>query len=213
MFLTLISLAIVQILFDTDYERAYKIYQVLIHLLYLPALILILYSFKSIVKIRNKLFVKNIVAFILFGILLFWIGKTGIIEYNTLLFFSAPIFLYAFNRVVLKKFLRGYQLLNFLFHYVVLFVSFFILTVVMIYTITGNRFSYVKDMYIENVYISNDAEIYVSNPALILLVAMVLFISANRIKRPPKERIVLFLFVGILYSLLYYGFVQYINYM
>ncbi|MCK4875651.1 MAG: hypothetical protein KAS26_07380, partial [Sulfurimonas sp.] len=98
MLLSTISFVISQIIFDADYETTYKIYQLLSHSIYIPVIILVLYSYKSIVKIRNKLFVKNIIAFTLFGILLFLIGRIGIIEYNTLFFFAVPIFLYTYNR-------------------------------------------------------------------------------------------------------------------
>jgi len=213
MLLSTISFVIFQILFDTDHETTYKIYQLLSHSLYIPVLILVLYAFKSIVKIKNKLFVKNIIVFTIFGILLFWIGRIGIVEYDTLFFFAVPIFLYTYNRFILKKFIRGYPLVKLLFHYIVLFFSFLISMVIMISVLVDSgKKTYVRDFYITDIYIKNDAEIYISNPALIFLVAMVVFISAHRIKRSPKERILLFFLVGILYIILYYVFIQYVNY-
>jgi hypothetical protein len=213
MLLSTISFVISQIIFSSDYEITYKIYQLLSHSLYIPVIILVLYSFKSIVKIRNKLFAKNIIAFTLFGISLFWIGNTGIIEHDTLFFFSVPIFLYAHNKFILKKFIRGYQLLKQLLHYAVLFLYFLISQVIMIPVLADSgKKTFVKDFYITDIYIKNDAEIYMSNPALIFLVAMVIFISAHRIKKSPKERILLFFLVSILYALLYCIFILYVNY-
>ncbi len=213
MLLSTISFVISQIIFDADYETTYKIYQLLSHSIYIPVIILVLYSYKSIVKIRNKLFVKNIIAFTLFGILLFLIGRIGIIEYNTLFFFAVPIFLYTYNRFILRKFIRGYPLWNLLLHYVLLF-SYFLISLVTIIPVLADsgKKTYVKDFYIADIYIKNDLEIYMSNPALIFLVAMVVFISANRIKKSPKERILLFYIVSILYAVLYYIFIQYVNY-
>jgi hypothetical protein len=210
MLLSTLSFLILQTLFDTEYDRADKIYQLLRHLLYLPLLILILYSFKSIVKIKTRLLFHNIMAFMLFGGLLFYLGRMDLIKYDLLFFFSFPLFLYSYNRLVLKKFIRGYPLLHLLLHYLIFF---FILlasiTLMMPIVADTYRYTYIEHLY--RIGSEDTGETYATNPALILLVAMVIFISSQRIKRSPKERFILFLLVGILYTFLYYGIIQYSN--
>jgi len=197
---------------DTPHDSAYQVYQFLRHLLYLPVLILILYAFKSIMKLTNKALLKSSLSFILFGIALFYIGKLSGVDYDLLFFFLMPVFLYVYNKVILKKFIRGYSFTRLLLHYFLLFFTFFMGYIVMEPILSyGGKYTLVKHLYINLISIKDDVEVYVSNPALIFLLAMVVFVSAQRIKKSPKQRATLFLFLGVLYAILYSIFIKYIN--
>lgn len=197
---------------DTPHDSVYQVYQFLRHLLYLPVLILILYAFKSILRLKNRELLKSTLSFMLFGMVLFYIGKLEVVEYDLLFFFLMPVFLYVYNRVVLKKFIRGYSFTRLLLHYFLLFFIFFMAYIVMEPILAhGGRYTLVEHLHINAISIKDDIEIYVSNPALIFLLAMVVFVSAQRIKKSPKHRAILFLSLGVLYTVLYSIFIKYIN--
>ena len=204
---------LLQVFLNTEQTNVVKIYQALIHLLYFPALIMVLYAFKHVVRINNHALLINVISFLGFGFALVLISKLGKIDSGALFFFLAPIVLYSYSRFVLNICINGWiRLLKFIMHYVLFMGSLFISLILITYvTIYGGRHTYIDDFYVGGMYVETTAEIYIENPPLIFLVAMILFISRHGVNRPVKERTLISIFTGVLYCVLFYGFWQYID--